>query len=75
MYSHLRIVLDPLPPWIYLNKSKGEQHCTGIQCQLLKYISKSLNFSYEFIIDKQGMGYELKNKSWNGFMGQIARNV
>ena len=75
MNPHLRLVLDPHKPWIIINKTIDRQYCEGIQCNLLKYISKSMNFSYEFLIDKQGMGYRLKNKTWNGFMGRIARNV
>ena len=41
----------PHNPWIVINQAIDKQYCEGIQCQLLKYVSKSLNFSYEFITD------------------------
>jgi hypothetical protein len=59
MYSHLRLVIYPHNPWIVINETIDKQYCEGIQCDLLKYVSKSLNFSYEFIIDD----IEIENKS------------
>ncbi len=75
MYSHLRLAIDPHNPWIVINETIDKQYCEGIQCQLLKYVSKSLNFTYEFIIDRGENGYELSNGSWNGFIGRIFKNV
>jgi hypothetical protein len=75
MYSHLRLAINPLNPWIVINETIDKQYCEGIQCQLLKYVSKSLNFTYEFIIDRDGVGYELSNNSWKGFIGRIFNNV
>jgi len=75
MYSHLRLIIDPNIPWIYVNQTIDKQYCEGIQCQLLKYVSKSLNFSYEFVFEKEGIEYGLENKTWTGFMGAINRNV
>jgi len=75
MYSHLRLVINSHNPWIIVNQTIDKQYCEGIQCELLKYVSKSLNFTYEFICDKMGMGYQLENKTWNGFFGRIDRNV
>jgi len=75
MYSHLRLVIDPHNPWIIVNQTIDKQYCEGIQCQFLKYVSKSLNFSYQFIVEKEGVGRQLQNKSWTGFFGAIHRNV
>jgi hypothetical protein len=75
MYSHLRLAINPHNPWIVINETIDNQYCEGIQCQLLKYVSKSLNFSYEFIIDRDGVGYELSDNSWKGFIGRIVNNV
>jgi hypothetical protein len=75
MYSHLRLVIDPHNPWIVINETIDKQYCEGIQCQLLKYVSKSLNFTYEFIRESDGIGHELSNNSWKGFIDRIFNNV
>ena len=75
MNTHLRLVIFPHKPWIIINKSIDRQYCEGIQCDLLKYVSKSMNFSYEFIIEKSVIGWKLQNNSWNGMIGKIDRNV
>jgi hypothetical protein len=75
MYSHLRLVIDPHKPWILINETIDKQYCEGIQCQLLKYVSKSLNFTYEFITDEEGFGLQLSDKSWTGVVGRILKNV
>ena len=75
MNSHLRLVIAPHNPWIIVNETIDRQYCEGIQCDLLKYISKSFNFSYEFIIEKYGLGIQLENKSWDGMIGKIHRNL
>jgi len=59
MYSHLRLFIVPHNPWIVINKNIDKQYCEGIQCDLIKYVSKSLNFTYEFIIDD----IQIENKS------------
>lgn len=75
MYSHLRLVVDPHYPWIVVNQAIDKQYCKGIQCELLKYVSKSLNFTYEYILDKHGDGDQLRNKTWIGSVGTIFNNV
>jgi len=50
MYSNLSLNIRPHRPWIYdINGYK----CKGILCQLLGYVSKSLNFSYYFVMNEQ----------------------
>ncbi len=75
MYSHLRLAINPHNPWIVINETIDKQYCEGIQCDLLKYVSKSLNFSYEFIIDD----IEIENKSsdrlWTSDITLIHENV
>jgi hypothetical protein len=59
MSSHLRLDIYPHNPWIVTNETIDKQYCKWIQCELIKYVSKSLNFSYQFIIE----GNEKKVKS------------
>ena len=73
MVKHLRIAGDLAAPWLKLEN--GLKICSGIQCNLIKYLARSLNFSYEIIGVKDGPGYQLPNGSWNGMIGRIHRNV
>ncbi len=75
MYSHLRLAINPHIPWIFIKETIDKQYCEGIQCQLLKYLSKSLNFTYEFIIESDGVGQELSNVLWKGFISRIFNDV
>jgi hypothetical protein len=75
MYAHLRLDVNPHNPWIVINETIDKQYCEGIQCQLLKYVSKSLNFSYEFITDGNRTGHKSSNNSGTGAIGRIFRNV
>jgi hypothetical protein len=76
MYPHLRLVVDPtVIPWVFITETIDKQYCTGILCGLLEYVSKSLNFSYEFVKELDGIGHELSNGSWVGFMGRILKDV
>lgn len=72
MSRHLRLVAELCRPWILLN---NDQVCTGIQCNLLKYLARSLNFTYQIITTKDGSGFQLDNGSWTGMIGMIERNV
>ncbi len=75
MNSHLRLDIYPHNPWIVINETIDKQYCKGIQCKLLKYVSKSLNFSYEFIIEVNETRSESSNELWTGAFGRIFRNV
>ena len=74
MIRHLRLVGEMLRPWIEIVGNDNTQ-CIGIQCKLIKYLSSSLNFTFEIFEEKAGPGYELQNGSWTGMMGRIQRNV
>jgi hypothetical protein len=54
MNSHLRLDVYPVNPWIVINETIDKEYCKGIQCELLKYVSKSLNLSYQFITGGKG---------------------
>ena len=75
MSSHLRLVVIPQSP-IWVNHINGT-NCEGVLCHLLKYLSASLNFTYQFI---DGTAFEIGDQSsnktcWTGIMGQFQSNV
>ena len=72
IYNHLRLIVNPIHPWIY--DIKGTD-CKGVHCHLLRYVSTSLNFTYNFIEDPIGVGLVLKNGSCTGWLGILQRNV
>ena len=74
MNSHLRLVSSTFAPWITF-KNGLDKGCEGIQCDLIKYLSKSFNFTYEFIKQKIGTGLRLANGSWTGTIGRIHQGV
>ncbi len=64
IYSHLKIVIEPfIDPWITVNEISDKPNCNGIQCQLLNYVSKSMNFSFEFVYEAYETGHKLDNNS------------
>ena len=73
MVKHLRLVGDLIAPWLKLENNQSI--CSGIQCNLMKYLARSFNFSYEIIGVKDGPGYQLPNGSWTGMIGKILSNV
>jgi hypothetical protein len=75
MNSHLRLDIYPHNPWIVINETIDKQYCEGIQCELLKYVSKSLNFSYQFIIDGNEARSESSSEPWTRVVGRIFRSV
>ena len=64
---HLRVIIYNNIPWI--NKVSDDE-CDQILCEVFKYISKSLNFTYNFIdyVDDP-------DKKANRLIGQIENNV
>ena len=70
--NHLRILGTEFDPWISI---KSINDCEGIQCDLIKYLSRSLNFTFEFVKQEIGTGNRLPNGSWTGCIGRIDRNV
>ena len=74
MHNHLRLVADLLEPWIRI-KNQNFRDCEGIQCDMVKYFAKSLNFSFEIINENQGPGYQLENGTWTGVCARFAKEV
>ena len=73
MTGHLRICVNFQEVWIYGSTQSTE--CHGILCDLLKYLNKSLGFSYNFIAEKQENVVENQNNEWSGVIGQLQRDV
>ena len=74
MSEHLTIVADAYEPWIYfIDLIKGK--CIGIQCEIINYLSRSLNISYNIITVSTGAGTLLPNNTWTGFFGKFINNV
>ena len=46
MSKHLRVVASTIVPWIM---RINDHECKKILCELIKYLSKSLNFTYNLI--------------------------
>ncbi len=72
MTGNLRISVIQHHPWIQLINGND---CKGILCELLKHLSNSLNFSYNFIEIKEGYGIKGSNKKWTGHFGLLQKNV
>ena len=74
MNRHLRLIINAHKPWMYdINVTNCHGDCHGVLCNLLTYLSNSLNFSYNFIIESD---YGVKNNgSYSGYMGHLQRNV
>ena len=70
---HLRIVsYKQQKPWMM---RKGQNDCQLVLCELIKYLSRSMNFTYNFI-DVTHFGiFNAQNQSWSGAMGRFQRNV
>ena len=72
MSSHLKLVVNPHAPWIY---NINGTDCAGILCPVIKYLSTSINLTYQFV-DGTEIGDQFpNNKCWTGFMGQFQSNV
>ena len=73
MQAHLKLVGEFLEPWI--SRESTNIRCYGIQCNMVKYLTKSMNFTYELIDDRTGNGFQLKNGIWTGVLGRFERGV
>ena len=72
MYKHLRLIVNPHNPWFYFTTGTD---CDGIHCHLLKYLKKSLNLTYDYLIVPDGLGIGSINGTWTGWVGHLQRNV
>ena len=69
MLNNLRAIVSPNNPWFLLN---NHTDCEGILCHLFKYLSKSLNFNYTFIVNN---GSQVSKGTRDGNYGRFLRNV
>ena len=66
MVKHLNLLITPHEPWLY---NISGTNCHGVLCNLLTYLTMSLNFTYDFV---KGWKYfdSNQNKSLNGAVSQ-----
>ena len=75
MSDVLRIIVNQYSPWMILNETHPN-HCRGISCEIIQYLSRSLNFSYKLIHqDGINTGHQLDNGTWTGSIGMIQSGV
>ena len=74
MVNHLRLASHMLGPWISI-RNNNTHDCYGIQCNLVKYLAKSLNFTFELIQENDGNGHQWKNGTWTGMVAKYIKNV
>lgn len=73
MISHIKLVGNLIKPWIVPSNNFAD--CTGIQCQLAKYIATSMNFTFELLHEKNGPGFKINQTNWSGMIGRIFNDV
>ena len=74
MTKHITIVASAIKPWFYyLGQNKND--CFGIQCNIINYLARSLNFTYNVLISMNGIGVKLPNNSWSGAIRMLLDNV
>src|SRR4051812_24486158 len=73
MSKHFRLTAITFPPFIFINFEKNS--CKGITCDLMKYVSTSLNFTYQYVPYDSPVSFPLENGSWTGLVGLIQRGV
>ena len=74
MSKYITILSSGLKPWFYyLDQAKSD--CSGIQCDIINYLARSLNFTYNVIINTNGIGSKLPNNSWSGAIRLLLDNV
>ena len=72
MTLNLRVAVYPHKPLFYGNDLV---QCEGILCDLIKYLSKSMNFTTHYIRSYDRGRFEASNNSWSGAVGLLQRNV
>lgn len=75
MDKNLKIIVNQYPPWMILSKT-DPNHCEGVSCEIIKYLSRSINFTYQFV-HQNGIdtGQQLENGTWTGSIGLIQSGV
>ena len=72
MPIHLNLFINAFMPWMSV---RADNDCEGILCHLLKYVSKSMNFSYTLFGQNESLGTKLANGSWTGGISHLQTNV
>ena len=73
MNNHLKLTGMQFPPFMFLDEN-DKYDCHGITCNLIKYLSRSLNFTFEFIkyINQVSIS---QNGNWTGPFGIVQQGV
>ena len=72
--SHFIVAADDWSPFFEVDTSSKDTHYRGVMLQLLEYVQKSLNFTYEIRRPSDGQwGYVTKNGSVTGMVGMVSR--
>ena len=72
---NLKLLAYPFEPWMISNKD-NKYNCEGIACDLVKYIARSMNFTFELIVQEKIIGgRELPDGNWTGTIGLFQRGV
>jgi len=50
MPDHLTLTAIPHKPWFYYINNDYD-NCLGIQCDIIKYLSRSLNFTFKVLLE------------------------
>ena len=74
MNGHLTLTATNFSPYMLLNDNDNH-NCAGLNCNLINYLSSSMNFTYDFIKYTKKGSFKLPNGSWTGPIGLIQREV
>lgn len=59
-----------------LNPACGKEHFIGFCADLAKEVANHVKFDYDICVVKDGLyGELLMNKTWNGMIGELTRDV
>ena len=73
--KNLKIAASEYEPYMILNRNDKEE-CEGIACHLIKYIARSMNFTFDLIIQEEiETGDQLPDGNWTGAIGLIQSGV
>ena len=72
---HFKVAADDWSPFFIVNTSSVSRPYSGVMFELLKYVQKSLNFTFEIRRPLDGQwGYVLENGSVTGMVGMVNRS-
>ena len=73
--SHFVVAADDWRPFFEVNMNSANKSYNGVMFQLLEYVQKSLNFTYEIRQPADGQwGFVNKNGTVTGMVGMVSRN-